>query len=71
MLFDDRHPGVAVTFQCEDPDFEVVKLEAKNPCWHCGRPTQWVELNFEAHLCSEECVDAKWKEYFEACNKGH
>ena len=20
------------------------------PCWHCGKPTHWVEVNFEARL---------------------
>lgn len=32
-------------------------------CWVCGRPTLWVELNFEAYLCPGKCTDLKWEEY--------
>jgi hypothetical protein len=73
MLFDDQYPDAEEGTQSTDRDFEVIKLASLNPCWHCSRPTRWVELNFESHLCSEECTDAKWKEYFAACNKtnGH
>jgi endogenous inhibitor of DNA gyrase (YacG/DUF329 family) len=34
------------------------------PCWHCGRPTCWVELSFEAPLCPGPCTDVKWTEYW-------
>jgi hypothetical protein len=34
-------------------------------CWHCGDLTYWIDINFEAHLCSEECEDAKWDEFYE------
>ena len=36
-------------------------------CWHCGKPTNWIDINFIAFLCSTECSDAKWHEYSEAC----
>lgn len=36
------------------------------PCWHCGKETVWIEINFESWLCSPECNAAKWKEYEEA-----
>ena len=32
-------------------------------CWHCGQPTKWISINFQAFLCSTECADAKWHEY--------
>ncbi len=35
-------------------------------CWHCGHPTPWLSISFEAHICSEECGRAKWDEYLEA-----
>lgn len=39
------------------------------PCWYCGTVTHFVELNFETHLCSEECNNAKWDEFARAVNK--
>jgi endogenous inhibitor of DNA gyrase (YacG/DUF329 family) len=41
-------------------------LEEKSACWHCGDLTQWVDLDFEAPLCSEECLTAKVHEWAEA-----
>lgn len=67
--FDELYPDAAEGDQSTDPDFEVIRLEVERPCWHCNHATRWVELNFEAHLCSTECVDAKWREYFEACRR--
>ena len=64
--FEDLYPGVPEGFQYPHPEHEVIALEATRPCWHCEHPTRWCEVNFEAHLCSEECNDAKWKEYFAA-----
>ena len=39
---------------------------APSECWHCHKPTVWVEVNFGIHLCLGTCTDAKWKEYQEA-----
>ncbi len=33
------------------------------PCWHCGEPTHFVEIHFEAPLCPGRCTDVKWEEY--------
>lgn len=34
-------------------------------CWHCGEPTDQVELHFEAPLHPGACTAAKWREYIE------
>jgi hypothetical protein len=47
-------------------DWDKHTLKAKEgsgPCWHCGKDTQWIEINFQAWLCSLECNQAKWREY--------
>jgi hypothetical protein len=44
-------------------------MQAKNgtgPCWHCGKETPWLEINFQAWLCSLACNRAKWAEYMKA-----
>lgn len=41
-------------------------FEQARPCWHCSRPTHWVELAFEAPLCPGPCTAFKWREYTDA-----
>ncbi len=36
------------------------------PCLVCHKETFFAEVNFEAHICSRECEDAIWDEYFKA-----
>lgn len=45
----------------EDGDYEG------SPCWMCGTPTPYIEVNFEAYTCSEECWDAAWARYHQDC----
>lgn len=33
------------------------------PCWNCGDITKWVDLSFEATLCSIQCWVVKNIEY--------
>ena len=47
-------------------DHTILAQEGSGPCWHCGKETRWIEINFESWLCSPECNAAKWKEYEEA-----
>lgn len=35
-------------------------------CWHCGEPTKWRELAFEAPLHPGDCTRAKYQELAEA-----
>lgn len=36
------------------------------PCLVCKTDTFFAEVNFEAHICSYECENAIWNEYFQA-----
>lgn len=45
---------------------ELIHAHGASTCWHCGKTTEWVEINFEAYLCSDECLSAKIDEYLEA-----
>ena len=54
----------AVTFEGS----ELIKYGEPGICWHCGDETGWIDTIFAAHLCSEECERAKWREYAEAYN---
>lgn len=46
---------------------ELLRSTMSHKCWHCGSVAKWIDINFEAAFCSEECSDAKWEEYFKAC----
>lgn len=67
ITFDDLYPDAGLDFQPpNDPANEVTVVGAVAPCWRCGRPTRWCELNFEAHTCSPDCNDDAWRVYFRA-----
>lgn len=68
MRFEEKYPNAQ---HLEEPESLILCCKGSPPskCWHCGTMTVFVEISFEAPLCSEECVDAKWKEYEEACRK--
>jgi len=44
----------------------IIKGNKLAPCWHCKELTFWVDGNFQAYLCSEECQRAKWEEFIKA-----
>jgi hypothetical protein len=70
MKYQDKYPNSEKWFQ--PPNSSMMKGSSEfplKPCWHCKELTNWIDICFEAHLCSEECSNAKWKEYMEACNK--
>lgn len=47
-----------------------LKVADKNlKCMICREPTTWLEINFEGPLCSEECDDKMWNDYYEACRQ--
>ena len=49
---------------------ELVNTYKAGRCWHCGGVTQWMDINFMTYLCSVQCTDAKWDEYFKAVTGG-
>ena len=69
MTFEEMYPDAVKWDQPAEPQHMVMKVETAEPCWHCQKPTTWIEINFEAFLCSPECDDAKWNEYWEACRR--
>lgn len=47
----------------DEPVPGIFKETLNDPCWRCGRPTQWVSLSWEAAICSFICDDLAWVEY--------
>lgn len=50
--------------------FNIMKGREKKPCWHCGELTTWLDIDFQVHLCREECSIDRWYAYYKAsCGK--
>jgi hypothetical protein len=46
-----------------------MKSSVDGPCWHCGTLTHWIDTDFQARICSTECSDIKWDEFYRACER--
>lgn len=44
----------------------VIPATDERMCCMCGRKAKYIEINYEAAFCSEECIKALDKAYFEA-----
>ena len=72
MKFDLLYPNHPTTISQKDVQFEgscLFKYGEEKPCWNCEEPTNWIDLNFGAYLCSEECERQKWSEFERDFNK--
>lgn len=69
MKYIDKFPDMECVV---DERENVIRGVLKKPCCVCGEATEFVEINYEARFCSEECLaqmdersDALFKEYLE------
>jgi len=53
MTLDEQFPDAEMG--CEKQGGYVKLLVEPKPCFMCGTLTQWVDLGYEAPLCSVEC----------------
>ena len=70
MKFDTIYPTARTEDEIVYKGSTLFKSDEESPCWQCGEMTLWIDLSFEAPLCSEECEDLKWEEFRLAFNKG-
>ena len=53
MKYADKFPDMKPILDvCEN----MIRGGDTKPCLICGSPTEYIEINYEARLCSEECV---------------
>ena len=53
MKYSDKFPDmVCIDDVCEG----IMRGRSVRPCIVCGSLTEYIEINYEARLCSEECV---------------
>lgn len=73
MKFDDYQPkltDVNLTYIAYNGD-EYDEVAEADCCIKCGEKTKWGSISFEAPLCSTECADAMWKEYWDSFTLTH
>jgi len=64
MKYSDKHPNPKHLREVEPG---VIYCEGEpTPCWNCGSPTNFWDLDFQAPLCSEECLKVRYEEYLKA-----
>ena len=61
MKYDQKYPN-AEPFKMVDATI-MCGNKADN-CWHCGQMTKFIDIAFEAHICSEECDEEITNEFF-------
>jgi hypothetical protein len=66
--YDELYPS-AIELSFVEGD--LLKATRSQPCSGCGRQTSWIEVNFGAYLCSEDCAKQAWNDYVEASMWGN
>ncbi len=64
MKFNKKYPN-AVYMDLQE---EMLKGGNPEPCMICKELTFWVEINFQGHICSEECLKTMNSDFFKAYN---
>lgn len=63
MKFEKKYPGAASTDRHEFEYSYVTKTPKLGQCRWCGAMTKWLDVVFQHHACSEECLGAMWRKY--------
>lgn len=62
MKFSEKYPDMK---PIEEVHGCIMRSYEKRPCSICKELTEYVEINYEGHFCSEECLhimdEAYWK----------
>ncbi len=53
MKYSEKFPDMKPVF---DEQQGVIKGIKECPCFVCGESTFYVDINYEARICSEECL---------------
>ena len=52
MLYSEKYPNANPRGSYEYGNYIYGK---ESSCYICGKPTNFIEVNADAHICSEEC----------------
>jgi hypothetical protein len=62
MKYADKYPDMKPIH--DERDLKIKGTDA--PCMHCKESTPYIDICYEGHVCSDECMEAVDKAYYEA-----
>lgn len=66
MKYSYKYPGEVLEIEeIQDAYGTLLKCQAEGECFHCKEKTKFIDLDFEGHICSEECLQTENKFYFD------
>lgn len=63
MKFEKKYPNTAPADRHEFEYSYVTKTAKLGQCRWCSAYTKWLDVLFDHHACSEECLGAMWRQY--------
>ena len=63
MKYADQYPNAE---PLEMVSMSIMRGRKCDNCCHCGRLTNFIDIDFEAYVCSEECDEALTNEWMAA-----
>ena len=66
MKYSDKYPNAEYA---QNVEHGIIKGKRKDNCYVCGTLTDFIDIDFECHICSEECLDKITDEFIKASMK--
>ena len=54
----------------DDEYHQMASHYCAKECWVCGEKTCFYSICFEEYICSDECADKAWRNYFDESSIG-
>lgn len=54
MLYSEKYPNAK---SGQEVETNILCGNTSDNCVQCGRMTKFVEMNYQAHFCSPECIE--------------
>lgn len=67
MIYEEKYPNAKPKDRLYD---DVLLVGSLGPCAVCGRQTRFIDICWEAHICSDECNNILYDEFTQDL-KGH
>lgn len=65
MIYAEKYPNAKPKDYLDD---DMLIVGTSGPCAVCGRETQFIDICWEAHICSEECEKELCDEFMQSLN---
>lgn len=65
MIYEEKYPNAKPKDRLYD---DVLLVGTPGPCAVCGKETRFIDICWEAHICSDECEKELCDEFMQALN---